>query len=210
MAPGLAIPSNRAAILTPSPIRSPSLSSTTSPRWMPMRNSMRRSGGRPALRSTIPFCTSMAQRTASTTLRNSTMAPSPVRLTTRPLWTAIIGSIRSLRSARSRASMRSSSEPASLLYPTTSDYQNRCELPGFGHVCLPSADRLAQPSVQNWIEFIEVLAVAYARRRCEFMAQRGSRFALPATPFHVCMVAFVRRADRLHVCVRLEVGQCGG
>ena len=31
-----------------------------------------------------PFCTSMAQRTASTTLRNSTIAPSPVRLTTRP------------------------------------------------------------------------------------------------------------------------------
>ena len=44
MAPGLAIPSNRAAMLTPSPIRSPSLSSTTSPRWMPTRNSMRRSG----------------------------------------------------------------------------------------------------------------------------------------------------------------------
>ena len=44
-----------------------------------------------------------------------------VRFTTRPLWTAIIGSNRSLRSARSRASIRSSSEPASLLYPTTSD-----------------------------------------------------------------------------------------
>ena len=28
-------------------------------------------GGRPALRSNMPFCTSMAQRTASTTLRNS-------------------------------------------------------------------------------------------------------------------------------------------
>src|SRR5580700_6528688 len=49
------------------------------------RNSMRRSGGRPALRSTMPFCTSMVQRTASTTLRNSTMLPSPVRFTTRPL-----------------------------------------------------------------------------------------------------------------------------
>ena len=35
---------------------------------------MRRSGGSPALRSTMPFCTSMAQRTASTTLRNSMMA----------------------------------------------------------------------------------------------------------------------------------------
>ena len=46
------------------------------------------------MRSTIAFCTSMAQRTASTTLRNSTSAPSPVRLTTRPLWTAIVGSRR--------------------------------------------------------------------------------------------------------------------
>jgi hypothetical protein len=40
--------SSRAAILTPSPIGSPSLFSTTSPRWMPTRDSMRRSCGRPA------------------------------------------------------------------------------------------------------------------------------------------------------------------
>ena len=33
----------------------------------------------------------MAQFTASTTLRNSTIAPSPVRLTTRPWWTAMVG-----------------------------------------------------------------------------------------------------------------------
>src|SRR5271167_4191315 len=33
----------------------------------------------------------------------------------------MVGSTRSLRSARSRANVRSSSEPASLLYPTTSD-----------------------------------------------------------------------------------------
>jgi hypothetical protein len=32
------MPSNRAAMLTPSPIRSPSLSSTTSPRWMPSKH----------------------------------------------------------------------------------------------------------------------------------------------------------------------------
>jgi len=36
----------------------------------------------------------MAQRTASTTLRNSTNAPSPVRLMTRPLWIAIVGSMK--------------------------------------------------------------------------------------------------------------------
>ena len=45
---GDALPS-RAAILTPSPIRSPSLSSTTSPRWMPIRNSMRLSCGDPGV-----------------------------------------------------------------------------------------------------------------------------------------------------------------
>ena len=49
VAAGSAIPSNRAAILTQCPIRSPSLSSTTSPRWMPTRNSMRRSGGKPSI-----------------------------------------------------------------------------------------------------------------------------------------------------------------
>src|SRR5438477_9449375 len=68
----------------------------------------------------MPFCTSMAQRTASTTLRNSTSAPSPVRLMTRPLCTAMVGSIRSLRSARNLARVRSSSSLASRLYPTTS------------------------------------------------------------------------------------------
>ena len=81
---------------------------------------MRWSSGTPELRSTIAFWTSIAQRTASTTLRNSTIAPSPVRLTTRPLWTAMVGSMRSLRSALSRASVRSSSTLASRLKPTMS------------------------------------------------------------------------------------------
>jgi hypothetical protein len=45
---------------------------------------MRRSGGKPALRSTMPLCTSIALRTASTTLLNSIIEPSPVRLTMRP------------------------------------------------------------------------------------------------------------------------------
>jgi hypothetical protein len=51
---------------------------------MAMRNSMRRSGGKPALRLTMLFCTSIAQRTASATLRNSIRLPFPVRLTMRP------------------------------------------------------------------------------------------------------------------------------
>jgi hypothetical protein len=50
---------------------------------LPVGVSIRRSAGKPALRSTIPFCTSIAQRTASTTLRNSMRLPSPVRLTMR-------------------------------------------------------------------------------------------------------------------------------
>ena len=43
---------------------------------------------------------------ASTTLRNSTTVPSPVRLTSRPLGIAIVGSMRSLpqRPAAARAS----------------------------------------------------------------------------------------------------------
>jgi hypothetical protein len=68
--------------------------------------------------STPPFST-----TAPTGVNHAAqfeILPSPVRFTTRPLCTAMVGSIRSLRSARSRASMRSSSAPASRLYPTTS------------------------------------------------------------------------------------------
>ena len=68
----------------------------------------------------MAFCTAIAQRTASTTLRNSMSAPSPVRLNTRPLCAATVGSMRSLRNARSRASVPSSSAPAMRLKPTTS------------------------------------------------------------------------------------------
>ena len=50
--PGSAMPSSRAATLTPSPKMSPS-STTMSPWLMPMRNSMRRSAATSALRSAI-------------------------------------------------------------------------------------------------------------------------------------------------------------
>ena len=43
-----------------------------------MRNSMRLSAPTPVLRSGIACCTATAQRTASTTLANSTSMPSPV------------------------------------------------------------------------------------------------------------------------------------
>jgi hypothetical protein len=47
-------------------------------------------GRQTALRSGMPFCTSIAQRTASTTLRNSMRMLSPLRLTTRPWRSAIV------------------------------------------------------------------------------------------------------------------------
>ena len=90
--------------------------------------------GTPALRSTIAFCSSTAQRTASTALRNSAMEPSPVRLTMRPLCMATVGSIRSLRSVRRRASVRSSA-PTSRLYPTTSETRIAANLRDFSHLC---------------------------------------------------------------------------
>ena len=76
--------SRRAATLTPSPkMSSPSM--TMSPRLMPMRKVTGRSAAR--LRSPIARCTATAHSTASTTLPNSTSAPSPIVLTMRP-WRA--------------------------------------------------------------------------------------------------------------------------
>jgi hypothetical protein len=51
--------------------------------------------------------------TASTTLANSTSSPSPVVLTMRPRYSAIVGSITSARSAFSRRNVPSSSAPIS-------------------------------------------------------------------------------------------------
>jgi hypothetical protein len=65
---------------------------------------------------------------------NSMTLPSPVRLTMRPWCTEIVGSIRSLRSARSRAKVRSSSARAG--EPAVSDDvgdQDRSDLPRFRH-----------------------------------------------------------------------------
>ena len=75
----------------------------------PMRHRMRRSSGTSGSRSSIPRCTSAAQRTASTTLANSASSPSPVVSTMRPGCSAIFGSINSARNALSRPSVPSSS-----------------------------------------------------------------------------------------------------
>ena len=76
---------------------------------------------------------SRAQRTASTTLRNSTISPSPVRLTTRPLRAAMVGSRRSLRNDLSRASVPSSSTPASSAIADHIGREDRCKLTCLRH-----------------------------------------------------------------------------
>jgi hypothetical protein len=78
---------------------------------------MRFSGGTPALRSIIAVWTSTAQRTASTTLRNLIMLPSPVRLTQPP-------------EPRQGAILVRSREPA--VADDIRD-QNRRDLPGLAH-----------------------------------------------------------------------------
>src|SRR5258705_9145617 len=83
MPPGSAMPSSLAAIFTPSPsMSSPSIS--TSPKLMPMRNSMRTSSGTSLLRSLMRFWTTTAQSTAATIDGNSRSTPSPVVLTILP------------------------------------------------------------------------------------------------------------------------------
>jgi hypothetical protein len=59
--PGSANPSRRAATFTPSPKMS-SPSTTISPWWTPIRNSIRLASGRAALRSAMRCCHSVAQR----------------------------------------------------------------------------------------------------------------------------------------------------
>ena len=74
--PGSESASSRAATLTPSPwISSPSI--TTSPRLMPMRNTI--SGV--LSRAASAVCKSTLHDTASTALANSTSRPSPITLT---------------------------------------------------------------------------------------------------------------------------------
>ena len=92
-----------------------------------------RSTGTPALRSTIASCTSMAQRTASTTERNSTRAPSTAPFTTRDLWTAIVGSIsRSAMRAAARACDPRRRRFAGRVLPRRRR-RSRCESTIFGH-----------------------------------------------------------------------------
>jgi hypothetical protein len=113
------MPSTRAAMFTPSPrISSPSM--MMSPTLMPIRIWIGLASELLASCSRSCLWISMAQVTASTALANSTKAPSPMSLTIRPEWAAIVGSISSRRKALSRDSVPASSMPMRREYPTTS------------------------------------------------------------------------------------------
>ena len=101
---------SRAAMLTPSPIRSPSDSSTMSPRWMPIRKSMRcvgeDAGVAFAHRRVGPRSRNGSRRRRCGTRRE------PHRRGASPrgrYWLATVGSRRSCAGTASRASVRSSS-----------------------------------------------------------------------------------------------------
>ena len=68
----------------------------------------------PAVRSAIAVCTSIEQRTAFTTLGNSSNKPSPVVLTILPPWLAIAGSTTSCRRAFSAARVPLSSSASTV------------------------------------------------------------------------------------------------
>ena len=113
MPPGSANGSSRAAMFTP-----PSM--ITSPRLIPIRNTIFGWRTISSDRLSAERCTEMAQFTASITLPNSTMAPSPISLTIRPLWAATAGSKIVCRCRLRAVSVPASSAPISREYPTTS------------------------------------------------------------------------------------------
>src|SRR5262249_34491750 len=82
-------PPSRTAMLIPSPKRSPSAPTITSPRLTPI----------PSVRElrpdAMPSCISTAHRTAADGLANSANAPSPVVLISRPSWQERPGSMTS-------------------------------------------------------------------------------------------------------------------
>jgi len=95
----------------------------------------------PMFRSAIACCTSIAQRTASTTLANSTSRPSPVVSTMRPWCSAIFGSTSSRRSALrafERAFLVRSHQPR---IPRDIGGEDRGKPAGLAHVSSPAAKR---------------------------------------------------------------------
>ena len=70
-------------------------STSTSPRWMPMRKRMRRSSGSERFSASSAFWISIAQRTEPTTLGNSASRLSPGASTRRPRKVSIRRAMRS-------------------------------------------------------------------------------------------------------------------
>jgi hypothetical protein len=92
----------------------------------------------------------MAQRTASTTLRNSTIAPSPVRLTMPPVADSDCG-INQIAAQRAQpcqnAILVRSCEPA---VADNIGNQDRSDLPGFGHDPLTAMQYHRNPRPARW------------------------------------------------------------
>jgi hypothetical protein len=106
-------------MLTPSPMRLPSLSSTTSPKWMPdteLDTALRRQAS-VALDHPILHFDGAAHGVDHASELNEDAISCPLNDA------AVMqgdGRVDQVTAPRSRASVRSSSAPASLLYPTTS------------------------------------------------------------------------------------------
>ena len=139
MPPGSAMPSRRAAILTPSPMMS-SPSIRTSPRCRPMRKSIRRASETPSLRCVIRSCSAIAHWTARTTEPNSISRPSPVVLKIRPLCWAISGSA-APRCSRNACAVPASSSPNQPGVAGDIGGEDRGEAAGLAHAASPAARR---------------------------------------------------------------------
>ena len=178
-------------------------STMTSPRWTAMRKSMRCGSSRPPFRRAMACCTSTAQRTASTTLANSTMAPSPMSLMTRPPCSARSGSNRLRRASCSRSSVPASSTPMSLEKPTTSATRIAESLRCIQHLsALPSghkanAHRLPDAGGQGHVE-----PCLIPGHRATAPWERGAWSASPTVSLPPAQI------DHAHI-LAFQVADCG-
>jgi hypothetical protein len=108
------------------------------------------------------------------------MLPSPLRFTMRPWWSAMVGSMRSLRRALSRASVRSSSE----------------RRVGSGHTGFPSYEKIAEAA--DWARSTIAEAIRPSRTR-------GSSHGCPDQAGQGGLARSVRRRPRMVLAVAEDV-----
>ena len=108
MPPGSASACRRAAMLTPSPYRSPSGFSMTSPRCTPMRKRILRSAGTSSDDCSSSRCAASAAVTAPAAVSNTASTESPAMLITRP-WLDSISALNMPLAASSAATVMRSS-----------------------------------------------------------------------------------------------------